>query len=200
MGTTSADISDIKRLREETGAGIMEAKRALQEANGDFEKARRLLEQWGMAGAAKRAGRAARQGIVEAYIHAGGQIGVLVELNCETDFVARTDQFKEVAHEIALQVAATDPKYLSVEDIPAHEVDQMKAEFREQAVKQGKPEQIADKIADGQLKKAYQRHVLLEQPYIRDDSKTVRNLVDDLAAQTKENIVLRRFCRFQVGA
>lgn len=200
MGTTSADISDIKRLREETGAGIMEAKRALQEANGDFEKAKRLLEQWGAMSAAKRAGRAAMQGIVESYIHAGGQIGVLVELNSETDFVARMPQFKEVAHEIALQIAATDPRYLRVEDIPAEEVEQMKAQFREEAIKQGKPEQIVDKIAEGQLKKAYQRYVLLEQPYIRDDSKTVRNLIEDLAAQTKENIVLRRFCRFQVGA
>src|SRR5437588_7830312 len=140
MSTTAPGIEDIKWLREQTGAGIMEAKRAIQDAGGDREKARKLLEQSGAASLAKRAGRAAAQGIVEPYIHAGGQIGVLVELDSETDFVARTPEFRELAHEIALQIAASNPRYLKVEDIPEAEADEMKERFRQDAIKEGKPE------------------------------------------------------------
>lgn len=200
MGTTAIDINDIKRLREETGAGFMDCKRALEKANGDLEKARKTLEQEGMASAQKRAGRATAQGIVEPYIHTGGQIGVLVELDSETDFVARTDEFRELAHEIALQVASADPRYVSLDDIPADEADEMKTRFREEAIKEGKPEKIVGSIAEGRFKKYAQTVALLEMPYIRDDSKTIKQLVQELAAKTKENIVVRRFCRFQIGA
>jgi elongation factor Ts len=193
------DIEDIKWLREETGAGIMEAKKALQEANGDREKARKLLEQRGQAGAQKRAGRAAAQGVVEPYIHAGGQIGVLVELDTETDFVARMPEFRELAHEIAMQVAATNPQYLSTDEIPEQDVEEMKERFRHEAIKEGKPEKIAGNVAEGRFKKYAEQVALLQQPYIRDDSKTVGDLVQGLAAKTRENIVVRRFTRFQVG-
>jgi elongation factor Ts len=197
--TTSTDIEDIKWLREETGAGVMEAKRALQDAGGDRAKAQKLLEQRGAASATKRAGRTAAQGLVEPYIHAGGQIGVLVELDCETDFVARTEAFKELAHEIAMQVAATNPRYLSVEDIPVDDAAEMRVRFRDEAIKEGKPEKIAGNIAEGRFKKYAQQVTLLDQPYIRDDSKTIRNLIEAVAAKTKENVVVKRFCRFQVG-
>ena len=195
-----AAIDDIKLLREETGAGIMEAKRALQNADGDRERARKLLEQSGAAKLAKRAGKEALQGLVEPYIHAGGQIGVLVELNSETDFVARTPEFKELAHEVALQIAATDPKFKSVDDIPENDVQEMKERFAREAVADGKPEKIAGNIAEGRFKKYAEQVALLEQPYVRDDSKTVKQLLSDLSAKTGENIVLRRFARFQVGA
>jgi elongation factor Ts len=177
----------------------MEAKRALQDAGGDRAKAQKLLEQRGAASATKRAGRTAAQGLVEPYIHAGGQIGVLVELDCETDFVARTEAFKELAHEIAMQVAATNPRYLSVEDIPVDDAAEMRVRFRDEAIKEGKPEKIAGNIAEGRFKKYAQQVTLLDQPYIRDDSKTIRNLIEAVAAKTKENVVVKRFCRFQVG-
>jgi elongation factor Ts len=197
---TTSSTEDIKRLREETGAGIMDAKRALQESNGDYEKAKKWLEQKGVASAAKRAGRSASNGVVEPYIHAGGQIGVLEELDCETDFVARTPEFKELAHELAMQIAATDPKYVSMEEFPTGEAEEIKERFRQEAVTQGKPEAMASNIAEGRFKKVVQPLVLLEQPYIRDDSKTVKQLVTDVAARTGENVVVRRFARFQVGA
>jgi elongation factor Ts len=199
MGTTTMEIEDIKWLREETGAGIMEAKRALQDADGDRDKAKKLLRQRAGAGMAKRAGRAAAQGIVEPYIHAGGQIGVLVEVDTETDFVARMPEFRELAHEIALQVAATNPQYLTIEDIPADDVQEMKARFRQEAIEEGKPEKIADNIAAGRFQKYAQGVALLEQPYVREESKTIGQLVQELAAKTRENIIVRRFCRFQVG-
>jgi elongation factor Ts len=199
MGTTTMEIEDIKWLREETGAGIMEAKRALQDADGDRDKAKKLLQQRAGAGMAKRAGRAAAQGIVEPYIHAGGQIGVLVEVDTETDFVARMPEFRELAHEIALQVAATNPQYLTIEDIPADDVQEMKARFRQEAIEEGKPEKIADNIAAGRFQKYAQGVALLEQPYVREESKTIGQLVQELAAKTRENIIVRRFCRFQVG-
>jgi elongation factor Ts len=198
---TVAEISsaDIKRLRDDTGAGIMECKKALTDSGGDFDKAKRLLEQRGAASVAKRAGREARQGIVEPYIHLNGQIGALVELDSETDFVARMPEFRELAHEIAMQVAATNPQFLSVDEIPADEIETRKIEFREQAIKEGKPEKIAGNIAEGRFKKWAQEIALLEQPYIRDDSKTIKQLVQELAAKTRENIVVKRFARFQIG-
>lgn len=200
MGATAADINDIKRLREETGAGIMEAKKALQDAGGDFDKARLLLEQRGAANAAKRAGKEAAQGLVEAYIHAGGQIGVLVELNCETDFVARTPEFKELAREIALQIAAMNPLVVSGEDLPESEKAAFLDHFREEAIKEGKKEQFVDKIAQGKLDKHLKTVALLDQEYIRDGSKTVKNLIDEVSGKTRENVKVRRFSRFQIGA
>jgi elongation factor Ts len=199
MSTTAAGIEDIKGLREQTGAGIMEAKKALQDADGNRDQAVKLLEQRGAASAAKRADRAAAQGIVEPYIHAGGQIGVLVELDSETDFVARMPEFKELAHEIALQIAASNPRYLSIDDIPAADAEEMRERFRQEAIKEGKPEKIAGNIAEGRFKKYAQENVLLEQPYVRDDSRTIKQLVSELASQTRENIVVRRYTRFQVG-
>ncbi len=199
MSTTSMDISDIKRLREETGAGVMDAKKALQDAEGNYEKAKKLLEQRSAVSAAKRSDRDAGQGIVEPYIHAGGQIGVIVELDSETDFVARMDEFKALAHEIALQVAATNPRYLAIDEIPAPDVEELKATFLQEALKEGKPEKIAGNIAEGKFKKYTQQIVLLEQPYIRDDSKTIKQLVQELGVKTRENIVVKRFARFQVG-
>ncbi|GAC1515361.1 MAG: translation elongation factor Ts [Chloroflexota bacterium] len=199
MSTTASSINDIKWLREETGAGVMEAKNALQSAGGDRDKARKLLEQGGAARAAKLSSKSASQGLVEPYIHAGGQIGALVELNSETDFVARMPEFRELAHEIALQIAATNPQYLSTDDIPSEEVDEMKARFLDEAVREGKPEKIAGNIAEGRFKKYTAQHVLLEQPYVRDDAKSIKQLINDLSAKTRENIVLKRYSRFQVG-
>lgn len=194
-----ASIDDIKRLREETGAGIMEAKRALNEASGDFGKARKLLEQWGAASAAKRAGRAASQGVVEPYIHGGGQIGALVELDCETDFVARTEDFKGLAHEIAMHVAAMNPRYLSADDIPEEEANAVRQRLRDDAVKNGKTPEIADRVAEGGFRKYQEQNVLLEQPYVRDDSKKIKQLVQEVAAKTGENVVVKRFIRYQIG-
>jgi len=190
----------IKALREETGAGIMEAKRALQDADGDADKAKKLLEQRGAASAEKRSGRSTAQGIVEPYIHLGGQRGVMGEMNSKTDFVSRTDEFREVAHEIALQIAANNPRYLSLDDIPQAEAAELKRSFREEAAKQGKREDLLDRIAEGKFKDYAKQHVLLEQPYIRDDSKTIKQLIQELSARTRENIVVRRFARFQIGA
>ena len=198
MSTTSVNIDDIRKLREESGAGIMEARKALQDADGDMTKARTLLEQRGAAGAAKRAGREAAQGLIEPYIHTGGQIGVLVELDSETDFVARMPEFRELAREIAMQVAATNPRYVSMDEIPAEEAERMKTVYREEAVKGGR-EKFADRIAEGQFEKYAKEHALLEQEYIRDSAKTIKQLVAELAAKTRENIVVRRFVRFQVG-
>jgi elongation factor Ts len=200
MGTTAVDIEDIKWLREQTGAGIMEAKKALQDAGGDRDKARRLLEQRLGASAAKRADRESAQGLVEAYIHHGGQVGVLIELRSETDFVARTPEFKTLAKEVALQVAATNPRYLSVEDIPAAEVEELKEHFRQEAIKEGRPEKIVDNIAEGKFKKYASTIALMEQPYIRDGSKTIAQLVQDVRAKTRENVLIKRFARFQIGA
>lgn len=199
MGTTVTTVDDIKRLREETGAGIMEAKRALQDAGGDMEKAKKLLDQRGALHAEKRAGREAAQGVVEAYIHHGGQVGVLVELDTETDFVARTDEFKKLAREIAMHIAASNPRYLSATEIPETEVQELKQQYLEDALKEGKPEKIAGNIAEGRFKKYVQQHVLLDQLYIRDDSKTIGQLVQELAVKTRENVQVRRFARFQVG-
>ncbi len=199
MGTTTVDINEIKWLREKTGAGIMEARKALQDADGDRDKAKLLLEQRGAAKAAGRAGRETSQGLVESYIHAGGQIGVLVEVNSETDFVARTPEFKQLAREIAMQIAATSPQYVSIDEIPADEADRMKAVFRDEAIRAGR-EKFADKVADGQFQKLAKERALLEQPYIRDDKRTIKQLVHELSAKTGENIVIRRFARFQTGA
>jgi elongation factor Ts len=199
VGTTVASIDDIKRLREETGAGIMEAKRALNGANGEFGKAKKLLEQWGAVSAAKRAGRTASQGVVEPYIHGGGQIGALVELDCETDFVARTEDFKNLAHEIAMHVAAMNPKYLTADEIPEDEAEEVRQRLRGEAIAKGKTPEIADRVADGGFKKYLEQNVLLEQPYVRDDSKKIKQLVQEVATKTGENVLVKRFTRYQIG-
>ncbi|SNR73301.1 translation elongation factor Ts [Desulfurobacterium atlanticum] len=189
----------IKELRAKTGAGIVDCKKALQEADGDIEKALEILRKKGAAKAAKKADRATAEGIVVSYIHAGGKVGALVEINCETDFVARTDDFKALGHEIAMQVAAMNPKYVSREEVPAEIIEKEKEILKEQALAEGKPEHIVEKIVEGRLNKFYSENCLLEQPWIKDDSKTIGDLVKEYITKLGENIKVKRFCRFGVG-
>jgi elongation factor Ts len=195
---------DVKALRERTGAGIMDAKAALQEAGGDFDKAVDILRVKGQASAAKRGGRAVAEGVVSSYIHAGGKIGVLVEVDCETDFVARTEQFQEFAREVALHVAGapTPPLYVSEEEVPEEAKDAELRVLREQAAAEGKPEHVQERIVEGRFKKWLEDVVLLNQEHIRTDQhdgKTIEDLRAGIAASTGENVVIRRFARFRVG-
>ena len=195
-------LDEIKKLKELTGVGLTDAKKALVEADGDFDKALKAMREKGLTKAEKRGEREAREGIVESYIH-GDRIGVLVELNCETDFVARTDNFRELAHEIALQVAAMRPKWVSENDIPEEEKTRKREELiaaaKTDEKNAKKPEDILNKIIDGQLNKYFGELVLLDQPYWKDDSKTVGDLVKETAAQLGENVVVRRVARFEIG-
>lgn len=189
----------VKSLREATGAGMMECKVALEEAGGDFEKATVVLRKKGLAAAAKKAGRVASEGVVISYLHPGGRIGVLVELNSETDFVAKTPEFQELAKDIAMHIAAMDPKYVRREDVPATVIDQEKEIYREKALNSGKPAFVIDKIVEGQLNKFYSEICAYDQPFIKDDKITVGQLITEKIAKIKENISLRRFARFKVG-
>jgi len=189
----------VKELRERTGAGIMDCKKALQETNGDMEKAVVYLREQGITAAAKKAGRATKEGMVEAYIHPGGKIGVLIEVNCETDFVAKTDDFKYLCRELAMQVAAANPGYVNREDVPEERIQSEKEILETQARNEGKPDKVIEKIVTGRMNKFYQDVCLFEQPYIRDTDMTVRDLVNQYIAKLGENIVVRRFCRFQLG-
>lgn len=189
----------IKALRNRTQAGILDCKKALQETNGDFEKAAEILRQKGLAVAAKKAGREANEGLVEAYIHAGGSVGAMIELNCETDFVARTELFRDLAHDLAMQVVAANPKYVSEEEVPDELRERELAVYRQQALEEGKPEHIADRIAEGRWNKYLAEIVLLKQPFIKDPDKTVGDLIAEKVAELRENIVLRRFARFELG-
>ena len=189
----------VRKLREETGAGMMDCKSALVEAKGDLTAAREGLRKKGLAAAAKRASRAASQGMVSAYIHPGSQIGVIVEVNCETDFVAKTPEFQSLVKDIAMHVAASNPLYVSKEEVPAEVLDKEKEIYRAQAAAQGKPANVLDKIAEGKLKDYYASVCLLEQPFIRDGKLTIGQLVQEKVAVIKENIVVRRFARFRVG-
>ncbi|SHE93618.1 translation elongation factor Ts (EF-Ts) [Caldanaerobius fijiensis DSM 17918] len=191
--------SMVKELRERTGAGMMDCKKALTEANGDMDKAIEILREKGLAAAAKKAGRIAAEGIIDSYIHGGGRIGVLVEVNCETDFVARTDDFKNFVHDIAMQIAAANPQYVSKEDVPVEVVEKEKEIYRAQAKNEGKPDKVIEKMVEGRLEKYYKEVCLLEQPFIRDDSKTIKQLLNELIAKIGENIVIRRFVRFELG-
>lgn len=195
----SVSMELIKQLRADTGAGIMDCRKALEEANGDLEKAKEILRKKGLAKAAKRAERQASEGVIELYSHGNGRVGVMVELNCETDFVAKAEKFRNLAHELALQIAAMAPKYVSEKDIPAEELEALKQGWREQALAEGKPEHIAERIVEGRLMKYYEEAVLLHQPYIRDDSMKVQDLVNDVVVALGENIVIRRFARWEVG-
>ena len=190
----------VKELRQRSGAGMMECKRALEAAGGDLEKALDELRKKGAANVAKRAGRAAMEGVVEAYVHMGGKIGVLIEVSCETDFVARTDEFKNLARQLAMQVAAADPVAVDRDDVPPEVVEREREIYRSQARETGKPEAIVEKIVAGKLEKFYGESVLLEQPFIRDPDRRVRDLVAEVAAKLGENVVVRRFARFAVGA
>ena len=196
MEITAAMVS---KLREETGAGMMDCKLALVEANGDMEKAREGLRKRGLAAAAKKAGRTASEGVIGTYIHPGSKIGVMVEVNCETDFVARTPEFQSIVRDIAMHVAAASPQYVNKEDVPAEVLEKEKEIYKSQAAAQGKPAQVQDKIAEGKLKQYYSDFVLLEQPFVKDTQLTVGQLVAEKIGTLKENIVVRRFARFKVG-
>jgi elongation factor Ts len=190
----------VKRLREETGAGMMDCKRALVESGGDVEQARQILRERGLAGAKKRQGRQASQGVIDAYIHGDDRrIGAMVEVNCETDFVARTEDFRRLAREIAMQIAARDPRWVSREEVPADVVDGERKIYEEQARGTGKPDNVIQRIVDGKLEAFYAETVLLDQPYIREDSKSVNDLVQEVAAKVGENVLVRRFARFRLG-
>ncbi len=193
--------SDVKELRERTGAGMMECKRALEEASGDMETAIDILRVKGAAKAAKRAERETREGVIGSYIHMGGKIGVLVEVNCETDFVARTEGFRELAKNIAMHVAAANPLAVTEAEIPADIVEREKAVFLEQVKNEGKPEKIWDKIIEGKLRKFYQDNALVDQIYVKDPEgkQTVGQLITEVSARTGERIVVRRFVRFALG-
>ncbi len=189
----------VKELRERTGAGMMDCKWALGEAGGDMEKAIDLLRKKGLAAAAKKAGRVAAEGAVGSYIHAGGKIGVLVEINCETDFVARTDQFQELVRDIAMHIAAVEPRFVRREEVTSDDLEREREIFREQALASGKPEAVVDRIVAGKLEKYYAEYVLLEQPFVKDTDKTVGQLVQEKIAKLGENIVVRRFTRYRLG-
>jgi elongation factor Ts len=189
----------IKELREETGAGVLDCRNALQEAGGDFDKAVEYLRQKGLAAVAKRVDRAANEGAIGSYVHAGSRVAALVEVNCETDFVARTDDFLALAHDLAMQVVATRPKYLLPEDVPAEVIEAEKEKYLAQMEGSGKPDHVLDKIIEGKLQKYYQEVCLMQQTFIKDEDLTVQDVVTQAAAKMGENIVLRRFVRFELG-
>jgi elongation factor Ts len=189
----------VKQLRDQTGAGMMECKAALTEANGNMEEAVTLLRKRGLAQAAKRAGRATAQGVIGSYIHMGGRIGVLVEVNCESDFVARTDDFNNLVKEVAMHIAAADPKWVRREEVPAEAIEKEKTIYRAQMENSGKPANVLDKIIEGKLGSFYSQFVLLDQPSIRDGSMTVAQVVAQATAKTGENIQISRFVRYRMG-
>ena len=198
MATISA--AQVKQLRDKTGAGMMECKAALTEAAGNLEEAVTLLRKRGLALAAKRAGRATAQGLISSYIHLGGRIGVLLEVNCESDFVARTDAFQELIKEVAMHIAAADPKWVRREDVPPEAIEKERSIYRAQMDSSGKPANVIDKIIEGKLNSFYTQFVLLDQPSIRDPKVTVAQLVAETSAKTGENITVGRFTRYLVGA
>jgi elongation factor Ts len=189
----------VKELRERTGSGIMDCKKALQETKGDLEKAIIFLRERGLAAAAKKAGRATKDGYIDAYIHAGGKLGVLIEVNCETDFVAKTDDYRHLCRELAMQVAAANPLYVERTDVPQERIDTEKSVLETQAKNEGKPDKVVEKIVTGRMEKFYQEICLMEQPYIREPDRIVKDLVNEYITKLGENIVVRRFCRFQLG-
>ena len=197
-----ADISAamVKDLREKSGAGIMDCKEALAACDGDMEKAVDFLRKKGLATAAKRAGRATSEGTIQSYIHMGGKIGVMVEVDCETDFVAKTDDFIEFARNLAMHIAATSPVGISPEDVPVEIIEREKEIYRAQALETGKPEKMLDKIAEGKLNKFFKENCLLQQAYVRDPDKTISDYLNEVIAKTGEKIQIKRFARFQVGA
>jgi len=197
MATISAGM--VKELREKTGAGIMDCKEALTNTDGEIEKAIEFLRKKGLATAAKRAGRAMSEGSVQSYIHMGGKLGVMVEVNCETDFVAKNEDFQDFARNIAMHIAATAPLGIQPEDMPEEVINKEKEIYRAQALELGKPENIVDKIAEGKLNKFIKDNCLMSQPYVRDPDKTVSDLLNELIAKIGENITIRRFVRYQVG-
>ncbi len=189
----------VKELRERTGAGMMECKKALVEARGDSAEAEVILRKRGISMAGKKAGRVTSQGLIGSYIHAGAQLGVMVEINCESDFVARTDVFKELVHDVAMHIAAADPRYLRKEDVPAAILDKEKEIARDRAKAEGKPEKVLDRIVEGRLVKFYEEVCLLDQPFVKEATLTIDQLVKTRIAKLGENIAIARFVRFKVG-
>ena len=189
----------VKQLREATGAAVIDCKKALEEFEGDIEKAKSYLAEKGLATAAKKADRVAREGKIETYTHPGGRVGVMVEVNCESDFVANTEQFQQVAHDIALHIAFANPLYVDVADIPPEVVDAQKTFFQHEAKATGKPDHVIEKIADGKLQKYFDEVCLLRQPFVKDDKMVVNDLIIQAIAQIKENIKVSRFARFELG-
>jgi len=199
MASTTITADQVKQLRDKTGAGMMECKAALSDANGNIEEAITVLRKRGLAQAAKRAGRATAQGMIGSYIHMGGKIGVLVEVNCESDFVARTDDFQNLVKEVAMHIAAADPRWVRREDVPAEAIEKEKSIYRAQMENTGKPANVLDKIIEGKLGSFYSQFVLLEQPSIRDNNVSISQLIALASAKTGENIQVDRFVRFRVG-
>lgn len=194
----AVSIEDIKKLKELTGVGLTDAKKALVEAEGDFDKALEAMRKKGLTKAEKKGDREAREGIIDSYVHSG-RIGVVVEVNCETDFVARLDDFKKLAHEIAMQIAAMNPQYVTEADIPAAEMERVRAEAQERVKNEGKPAEIAEKIVDGQVKKHFAEKVLMSQQFILDDKMSVEQYVKENIAKLGENVVIRQFKRIELG-
>jgi elongation factor Ts len=197
MAEITAEL--VKQLRERTGAGMMECKKALQEAKGDLGEAEVVLRKRGIASAQKRAARATKQGVIGHYIHPGAQLGVLVEVNCESDFVARTDEFQQLVKDIAMQVAAADPQFIRKEDVTPAVIEKEKEIQRARAIAEGKPEKVADKIVEGRMSKFYEEICLLEQPFIKDNALTIGQLLATQIAKTGENMTISRFVRFKLG-
>lgn len=189
----------IKELREATGAGILDCRKALEQANGDYQKAVDFLREKGLAKAAKRADKQAKEGMLELYSHGNGRVGVMVEVNCETDFVARSEAFRAFAHEVALQIAAAAPHYIKTEDVPAEVLEHERQIGRVRALEEGKPANVVDRIVEGRLEKFMDENCLMRQPYIRDESITIEKMLNQLIGSIGENIVIRRFSRWEVG-
>lgn len=195
----NVSAEQIKKIRELTGAGILDAKNTLEQFNGDFDKALAVLKEKGLKNAEKKAERIAKQGLVETYVHGGGKLAVMVEINCETDFVAATVDFKDLVHDIAMQIAATKPQFVSPEDIPADKIEEMKKQFTDAAVADRKPANIIEKIVTGKIEAFYKDTCLVRQPFIRDDSQTIHDRIQLTIAKLGENIVVKRFARFELG-
>jgi elongation factor Ts len=193
----NADL--VKKLRKKSGAGMMDCKKALVESKGDMARAEEILKEKGLAQASKKALRTAREGVIHSYIHPGSKVGVMLEVNCETDFVARNEMFKNLVHDIALHIAALAPLYVSREDVPKEILDKERELYKKQALNEGKPENIIDKIAEGKLKKYYEENCLLDQPFVKDSDKKIEDLVKENIAKIGENIVVKRFARYVVG-
>ena len=196
---TAISATMVKQLREKTGVGIMDCKEALLQSNGDIDNAVDFLRKKGLATAQKRAGRAMSEGLIQPYIHMGGKLGVLVEINCETDFVAKNDDFKEFAKNIAMHIAATNPVGIASDDVPEEVINKEKEIYRAQAIELGKPENVIDKIVEGKLNKFYKDNCLLNQAYVRNPDVNISDLLNDLIAKMGENITIKRFVRFQIG-
>jgi len=196
---TTISAKNVSELRALTGAGMMDCKKALQDTGGDVQKAVDLLRQKGMARAEKRADRSAKEGVIGSYMHFNGKVAVLVEVNCETDFVARTDDFQQLGRDLAIHIASAKPLAVTVEEMPADVVEREKAIYEAQVAESGKPEQVRAKIVEGKLRKFYEEQVLMEQKFVKDDSKTIADLVKEVSGKIGENIVVRRFARFELG-